>query len=210
MEENKVMNEEVVEKVENEAVPVEESAVKEEKTNSDSKTNRRPNKDRRPRGDRRERAPKAKLYEEVVVNINRVSKTVKGGRKLKFSALVVVGDRKGKYGFGTGKASEVPEAIRKAVEAAHKNITKVAIVKNDTIPHDIVGKFGATKVFLKPAKEGTGIIAGGPVRSVLELSGIKNVYSKVYGSRTAINVIRATDDAIRNLKTYTKTQDLRK
>ena len=151
-----------------------------------------------------------KIYEERVVAINRVSKTVKGGRKMKFSALVVVGDRKGKYGFGTGKAAEVPEAIRKAVDAATKNIARMPIVKNDTIPHDIIGKFGATRVFLKPAKEGTGIIAGGPVRSILELAGIKNVCSKVYGSRTPINIIRATDNAIRNLKTYTKIQELRK
>lgn len=198
MEENKVT---VTEEVKPEA------KVEEVKPTRDGK---KPfNKDRRGPKDRN-RAPKPKLYDEVVVSINRVCKTVKGGRKMKFAALVVVGDRKGKYGFGTGKASEVPEAIKKAVEAAHKNISKMPIVKNDTIPHDIVGKYGATKVFLKPAKEGTGIIAGGPVRSILELAGIKNVYSKVYGSRTAINVIRACDDAIKGLKTYTKTQDLRK
>ena len=199
MEENKVVETPVVEaKVEN------APAADAKKDN-----NRRPRGDRKPRNDKR--APrKEKLYEEVVVSINRVSKTVKGGRKMKFSALVVVGDKKGKYGFGTGKAAEVPEAIRKAVEAATKNIARMPIVKNATIPHDIVGKFGATKVFLKPAKEGTGIIAGGPVRSILELAGIKNVCSKVYGSRTPINIIRATDNAIRNLKTYTKIQELRK
>ena len=185
MEENKV-----VEAVETEAKPVENAAEPKE----NKKFDRRPRGDRKPRGDRRG-APRAKLYEEVVVSINRVSKTVKGGRKMKFSALVVVGDRKGKYGFGTGKAAEVPEAIRKAVDAATKNIARMPIVKNDTIPHDIIGKFGATRVFLKPAKEGTGI---------------KNVYSKVYGSRTPINIIRATDNAIRNLKTYTKIQELRK
>lgn len=198
MEENKV---EVKEEVKS------ETKVEENKPSNGKKSF---SKERRaPRGDRN-RAPKPKLYDEVVVSINRVCKTVKGGRKMKFAALVVVGDRKGKYGFGTGKASEVPEAIKKAVEAAHKNISKMPIVKNDTIPHDIVGKYGATKVFLKPAKEGTGIIAGGPVRSILELAGIKNVYSKVYGSRTSINVIRACDNAIKSLKTYTKTQELRK
>ena len=200
MEENKVVTPAV-----EEAKPVENAAEPKE----NKKFDRRPRGDRKPRGDRRG-APRAKLYEEVVVSINRVSKTVKGGRKMKFSALVVVGDRKGKYGFGTGKAAEVPEAIRKAVDAATKNIARMPIVKNDTIPHDIIGKFGATRVFLKPAKEGTGIIAGGPVRSILELAGIKNVCSKVYGSRTPINIIRATDNAIRNLKTYTKIQELRK
>src|SRR5574344_1281831 len=155
------------------------------------------------------RGPKPQEYEEIVVNINRVTKVVKGGKRMKFQALVVVGDKKGKYGYGIGKSGEVPDAIKKAVEAAKKNMFKLNIVKGDTIAHDIIGNFGATSVFLKPAKEGTGIVAGGPVRNILELAGIKNVYSKVHGSRTAINIIRATDDALRNLKSYSHVQELR-
>ena len=191
MEENKVVT-----PAGEEAKPVENAAEPKE----NKKFDRRPRGDRKPRGDKRG-APRAKLYEEVVVSINRVSKTVKGGRKMKFSALVVVGDRKGKYGFGTGKAAEVPEAIRKAVDAATKNIARMPIVKNDTIPHDIIGKFGATRVFLKPAKEGTGIIAGGPARNVCELAGIKNIRTKSLGSNNKTNVVLATIEGLKNLKT---------
>ena len=151
-----------------------------------------------------------KQYEERVVAINRVSKTVKGGRHQRFAALVVVGDGKGNYGFGTGKASEVPDAIKKAVEAAKRNMSRVTIVKGGTISHEIIGKYGACKVFLKPAPDGTGSIAGGPVRAILELAGVKNIYSKVYGSRTAINCIRATVDGLNNLKTTAQINALRK
>ena len=128
------------------------------------------------RGPRREE----KQYEERVVAINRVSRTVKGGRKMRFAALVVIGDGKGNVGYGTGKAIEVPEAIKKALENAKRNMTHVTLVKNGTLSHDIEGKFGACKIYLKPAPEGTGVIAGGPVRAVLELAGVKNIYSKVY------------------------------
>ena len=158
---------------------------------------------------KRERKVEVKEYEERVVAINRVCKTVKGGRRMKFSALVVVGNGKGKYGFGTGKSSEVPDAIKKAVDQAKRNISTIRMVGEGSIPHEVVGQFGATKVFLKPAPAGTGIIAGGAVRAILELSGVKNVYSKVYGSRTAINVIRATNDAIINLKNYKSVKALR-
>lgn len=161
------------------------------------------------RGDRRDREREVKEYEERVVAINRVSKTVKGGRRLKFSALVVVGDGKGKYGFGTGKAGEVPDAIKKALEAAKKNTFKIHIAKGETISHEIMGVFGACKVFLKPALEGTGIIAGGPVRAILELAGIKNVCSKVYGSRAPINIIRATNHGLKSLHTYSEVKALR-
>ena len=147
--------------------------------------------------------------QERVVALNRVSKTVKGGRKMRFSAVVVVGDGKGRFGYGTGKATEVPDAIKKALEAAKKNMIRVHMVKGDTIPHEVEGIFGATKVFLKPAPEGTGIVAGGPVRAVLELAGIRNIYSKVYGSRTSINMVRATVNAIENLKTVEKVAALR-
>ena len=148
-------------------------------------------------------------FEERVVAINRISKTVQGGRKMRFAALVVVGDGKGYVGFGTGKANEVPDAIKKALDAAKKNLYKVPMVKGGTFPHDIMGEYGAAKVFMKPAPIGAGIIAGGPVRAVLELAGIKNVYSKVYGSRTPINVVRATINGIQNMKTVSKVAALR-
>ena len=191
--------------VEETAAPAEASAEK-----------RAPRGDRRPRGDhkgdRRGRRPERqeKQYEERVVAINRVSKTVKGGRHMRFSAVVVVGDGKGKFGFGTGKAMEVPDAIKKALEAAKKNMFRVHMVKGDTIPHEVEGIFGATKVFLKPAPEGTGIIAGGPVRAILELAGVKNIYSKVYGARRPINILRATTAGLQSLKTYGEVKALRK
>jgi len=162
-----------------------------------------------PRGDRRPRAEEPKEYEESVVEINRIAKTVKGGRRMRFSALVVIGNKKGKYGFGTGKAAEVPDAIKKALEAAKRNTFELHIVKGGTLAHEIIGKFGACQVFLKPAPEGTGIIAGGPVRAILELAGIRNVTSKVYGSRAPINIIRATHNGLRNLKSYKQVQALR-
>lgn len=151
-----------------------------------------------------------KEFEERLVFVNRVSKTVKGGRRMKFAVLVVVGNGKGKYGFATGKSGEVPDAIKKAVDKAKRNTFDVKITKNGSIAHEVIGNYGATKVFLKPAPEGTGIIAGGPVRAILELSGVRNVYSKVYGSRTSINAIRATQVALSLLKDHEKVMALRK
>ena len=205
MEEEKKVAEQAVE-----AAPVEEAP-------KEGRENRRPRgdrNDRRPRGDkrgdRRDRRDEPKEFEERVVFINRVSKTVKGGRRMKFSALVVVGDGKGRYGFAVGKAAEVPDAIKKASEAAKKNVYKIHLVKKgSTISHEIVGKYGACSVYLKPAPEGTGIIAGGPVRAVLELAGVRNVCSKVYGSRAPINIVRATNQGLNNLKSYDQMKVLR-
>ena len=149
-----------------------------------------------------------KQFEERVVTINRVTKVVKGGRRMRFAALVIVGDHKGNVGYGTGKANEVPEAIKKAVEDAKKNIIHIEMVKT-TIPHQITGIAGAGQVFLKPAPAGTGIIAGGPVRNVIELAGIQDIFSKSQGSSTPINIIRATFDALKNLRTAEQVAELR-
>lgn len=137
--------------------------------------------------------------EERVVAINRVAKTVKGGRRMNFGAVVVVGDRNGHVGLGTGKAAEVPEAIRKAVEDGKKNLITIPRA-GSTVPHEVIGKFNGGNVLLKPAQAGSGIAAGGPVRAVVELGGISDITSKSLGSNTPINIVRATLEAIKSLK----------
>jgi small subunit ribosomal protein S5 len=139
------------------------------------------------------------ILKDQLISVNRVTKVVKGGKNMSFAALVVVGDEAGHVGFGTGKAREVPTAIKKAVEAAKKNLIRVPLIEG-TLPHEIIGEYGAGKVLLKPAKEGTGVIAGGAVRAVLQVLGIHNVRTKILGSSNAHNVIRATFNGLTRMK----------
>lgn len=181
--------------------------------NSTSGTQNKKN-DRKPRQNkekrqRQSRQKQPKLYEEEVISIGRVTKVTKGGRHFRFSAVVVVGNKKGKVGLGTGKANEVPDAIKKAVQAATKNVVDVSIVEDRTIPHEAIGVQGASKVMLKPAAKGTGVKAGGPVRSVLEMAGVKDILSKSLGSNTKINMAYATLNALKAQRTVEEVARLR-
>ena len=147
-------------------------------------------------------------FKEKLVAANRVSKTVKGGRNMRFSALIVIGDEKGRVGMGMGKAVEIPEAIRKAVEDAKKHLVTVPIV-GTTIPHEVIGKYGTGKVVLMPAPEGSGVIAGGPARAVIESVGIKDIVTKSYGTNNPINVVKATIEGLSRLKTIEEVARLR-
>jgi len=162
----------------------------------------------RGRGRRRDRDAGDQEFKDQVVFINRVTKVVKGGKNFSFSALVVVGDGKGKVGFGKGKAREVPLAIRKGIEAAKKNMIKVPM-SGTTVTHKIVGRYGSGQVLLKPAPEGTGVIAGGPVRAVLETAGITDILTKSLGTSNPFNVVRATFDGLRRLKDPAEVSRLR-
>ena len=157
----------------------------------------------------RRREPRPKQYEDEVITIKRVTKVTKGGRHFRFAARVVVGDRKGKVGLGTGKANEVPDAIKKAIQAATKNVVTVSLVDERTIPHEAIGVEGASRVMLKPAVSGTGVKAGGPVRAVLELAGVKDILSKSLGSNTKINMATATLNALKSQKTREEVAALR-
>ena len=164
--------------------------------------------DRGPRRDRRDRNEEPPEFEEKLVAVNRVTKTVKGGRNMRFSALIVIGDKKGRVGIGMGKAVEIPEAIRKASEAAKKNLVTIS-TKGTSIPHETVGRFGTAKVVLLPAPEGTGVIAGGPARAVLELCGVKDIRTKSYGTNNPINTVKATLEGLKSLRTAEQVAKLR-
>jgi small subunit ribosomal protein S5 len=155
-----------------------------------------------------QRSEQISEFKEKLVSVNRVSKTVKGGRNMRFSALMVVGDEKGRIGCGLGKATEIPEAIRKGIDDAKKKMFSVSM-KDATIPHEIIGTFGTGRVLLLPAPEGTGVIAGGPVRAVLEAVGIKNIRTKSIGSHNPINVVKATLNGLRQLRTAEEVARLR-
>ena len=169
------------------------------------------NGERKPRRNGQRRAPRReeKEFEERVVTINRVTKVVKGGRQFRFAATVVVGNRKGKVGIGLGKAKEMPDAVKKATQQASKNLINVELIDNRTIAHEVIVKEGAVRVMLKPAKEGTGVKAGGPVRDVLELAGVKDVLSKSLGSSTKVNMARATLNALKMQKSPSHVAALR-
>ena len=195
-EEVKTPQEETTEKVEKVEKPERPA-----RRNNDKKNNNRP---RRKTFDK----PKSDL-EDKLIAINRVTKVVKGGRQFRFAATVVVGNRKGKVGIGLGKAKEMPDAVKKATQAATKNLINVELIDNRTISHEIIVKEGAVRVMLKPATEGTGVKAGGPVRDVLELAGVKDVLSKSLGSSTKVNMARATLNALKLQKSPAHVAELR-
>ena len=152
---------------------------------------------------------KDKTLEELVIDIKSVVKVTKGGRQRRFSAIVVVGDRKGRVGLGIGKANEVPDAIKKAIQDANKNIIKIPLIDGRTVAHEAIGTAGAARVIIKPAKAGTGIIAGGSVRAVLELAGVRDIVSKSLGARTKLNMARAALNALQSIKTPEEVARLR-
>ena len=194
MAEEKVLVEEVVEATEAQE-EVKEAAPRRED---------RPRRSDRRREEEREDSP----YESRLVSVGRITKVVKGGRRMRFNALVVIGDGKGLVGFGTGKAHEVPDAIKKATKDAEKNSIKVPLYRT-TLPHEVIGHYGSGSVLLKPAVPGTGISAGGPVRAIMELAGVEDVLSKCLGSNTPVNVVRATFDGLKQLRNVEQVAEMR-
>ena len=187
--------------------PQEKSAEHNEETNVETRRNNRRNGERRQ--PRRNRQRTVSEFEERVVAVKRISKTTKGGRMMRFSALVVVGNKKGVIGFGMGKSNEVPNAIKKAIKNANNNLLNIKINERGTLFHEVSGRHGESKVLLKPATTGKGIIAGGPVRAVVELAGFQDIYTKSLGSNTPINMIRATVDGLKKQFTPQEIAQLR-
>jgi len=183
-----------------------------EQTSQENQRPQRPSRGNSPRGNRpkrqREEVKEESPYQERLVSVGRITKVVKGGRRLRFNALVVIGDGKGLVGFGTGKAHEVPDAINKAAKDAEKNLIKVPLY-GSTIPHQVIGHYGAGAVLLKPAVPGTGVSAGGAVRSIMELAGVEDILSKSLGSHTPINMVRATFDALKQLRSAEQVAEMR-
>lgn len=186
-----------------------ENEVKKNETKEFKRNDKHEFKKNQSRDNRRSNGPREKLLNGQVVNIARVTKVTKGGRRMRFAATYAVGDGKGLIGLGTGKANEVQDAIKKAEQAAGRNLIKIALVDGRTIPHDVTGKCGKASVLLKKAKPGTGVIAGGTARVILELAGVKDVVSKSLGSNTKINVAKATIDALKSLRTKEHIASLR-
>ena len=205
------MAEEVKEVVETEeVVAAEATETPVEEKQEKKQFNRRDNRNNNRNGNRRNFDSKKKLLDERVIDLKRVTKVTKGGRHMRFSATMAVGDGKGLVGIGSGKANEAPEAIKKALQAANKNLVKVALVDgNRTIPHEATGNCGKSRVMIKPAPKGTGIIAGGAARAILEIAGVKDVVSKSLGSNTKINVAKATLEALQSEKTPEVIAELR-
>lgn len=190
---------------ENKVQSVENNSTKEDKNvlknPNDSKSKSFKKDGDKPSFNKKTPRPSTTGFEEKVVGVKRISKTTKGGRSMRFSALVIIGDKKGLVGFGMGKSIEVPVAIKKALKNAKNNMFRVKMNKNATLYHEVIGKHGAGKVLVKPAREGTGIIAGGPIKVVLELAGFRDVYSKNLGKNTSLNMVRATIKGLLSQKT---------
>jgi small subunit ribosomal protein S5 len=201
-EEQKVTTAPAVEKAKTDAKPEVKADAKTSYHNNRPNNNggKGPNKKPFDRNQRRGFNKEDNPFEEKVVTINRVTKVTKGGRRFRFAAVVVIGDKKGRVGLGTGKANEVPDAIKKAIKEARKSLVRVPLA-GTTVPHDAIGHYGAGRVLIKPAKQGTGVIAGGPARAVIELAGVSDVYAKSLGSNTPINMIRATLEGLKNMST---------
>ena len=191
------------------AAPAKEKEVKENKDSKQPNNRRADRRDNKRSASNNRRNAPVDNFEEKIIKIKHISKTTKGGRRMRFSALAVIGDHNGRVGFGIGKATEVPNAIKKAIKNARKNIITVAMNKRHTVFHEAIGRAGASKVLLKPAPEGTGIIAGGVIRAVVELAGFKDLYTKNLGSNTALNMVFAVIDGLKSQLIPAKVKEAR-